>query len=448
MVSLVRLISTSRLLKNIYEWINVFIRNLTKAIFTLDTIILSGKMNQNQVLDRLESLNYFHSISKIGVIADIQYCDEDDGKSFDGSETRRYRETLNVTKRAARSFKKYEVGAVLQLGDVIDGKSQSNFRRDFCERICPLLEIGCPESSLENAREHGTIPRLDVIGNHELYCASRKDLRELLPCYGSKKDILCYSKVIAKGKWRLVVLDSYAVSLLNGNRSELIDDPIPTGLEEAEDILKANNPNILRQPSDNYDWFKGLPTEKYRYVPYNGAIGKWQIDWLKNELKEAWDEKQFVVIFSHIPFSGKTTNPRSLHWDMEDVLNVIKENGSHVIACIGGHRHSFKYQMSDEFDTNCHYVDIPSPLVAPVGGEAHAVFEFSVKHISIADKSLSPEFEATKLHTDENLMYHSGKIYVKNERGKTMDDVGIITIHGFGEMPNLLQLARIKPVEW
>ena len=52
--------------------------------------------------------SYLRKVTKIGIIADIQYCDEEDGTSFDGSETRRYREALNVTKRAAKAFEKFQ----------------------------------------------------------------------------------------------------------------------------------------------------------------------------------------------------------------------------------------------------------------------------------------------------------------------------------------------------
>ena len=138
------------------------------------------KMFHNKKGEATESL-YFQTITKIGVIADIQYCDEDDGTSFGGDETRRYREALNVTKRAAKTFVEHQVGAVVQLGDAIDGNSKENFKRDFCERICPILEIPLPKNLQETySLSHSTVPRLDVIGNHELYCATRQQLRPLL----------------------------------------------------------------------------------------------------------------------------------------------------------------------------------------------------------------------------------------------------------------------------
>ena len=411
---------------------------------------------------------YFKSVTKIGVIADIQYCDEDDGTSFDGSETRRYRETLNVTRRAAKAFKAFQVGAVLQLGDAIDGKSRNNFKRDFCERICPILEIPLvPTNEGTYAFSASVAPRMDVMGNHELYCATRQQLGTILRDYDKAKDLLCYSKVIANGQWRLITLDSYGVSLL-GHDPDAKDS---LQMKEAESIISRNNPNML-QTGNDVDWFEGLPVEKHRYVSYNGALGKVQLEWLKQELKESWRAKQYVVILSHIPMSGKTHHPKTLHWDMEEVLMLIKENGSHVVACVGGHRHSFAYQFNDEFDTHCHHLDLPSPLVTPVGGDAHAVFEFSVRSIAVEKEEIQQEDSMAKakdvkalaiedtdltllndsssLYPDEKLVYRGGKIY-KNENNSICDkknDIAIITVHGFGNMPCLMHLASEKPIEW
>ena len=411
----------------------------------------------------MDEKSYLKTVTKIGVIADIQYCDEDDGTSFDGSEIRRYREALNVTKRAAKTFENFQVGAVLQLGDAIDGKSKSNFKRDFCDRICPILEIPVVKANDDvGAFTPSVIPRMDVMGNHELYCATREKLSTILNDYDKDRNLLCYSKVIGNGRWRLIVLDSYGVSLL-GHGSDERDS---SRLKEAESIMKINNPNMLRK-GEKVDWFEGLTRDKYRFVSYNGAIGKVQLDWLKQELKESWDEKQYVVIFSHVPMSNQKGNyPISLHWDLEEVQKLIKQNGSHVVACIGGHRHSFDYEYNDEFGTNCHHLDVPSPLVAPVGGEAHAIFEFSVRNLPVVKDELknnlntdnTSEIVETDLpllndsptsQLDEKLVYYDGKLF-KNETHVVCDknnEVGMIIVHGFGEMPSLMVLPKEKP-EW
>ena len=419
----------------------------------------------------MDEESYFKRVTKIGVIADIQYCDEEDGSSFDGRETRRYREALNVTRRAAKTFEEFEIGAVVQLGDAIDGKSKGNFKRDFCERICPILEIPLNKTNDGvGTFKPSVAPRMDVMGNHELYCATREQLSSILREYNKEKDLLCYSKVIANGRWRLITLDSYGVSLLghdkNANES--------SRLKEAKSILSNNNPNMLRQ-GDKVDWFDGLPEEKYRYVSYNGAIGKEQMEWFQQELKESWDQKQYVVIFSHVPLSGQKHHPKSLHWDMEEMLNVIKEDGPHVVACIGGHRHSFDYQFSDEFETYCHHLDLPSPLVEPIGGKAHAVFEFSVRNIPVlksqtkdnaivtetcsssqvntleaADHNLPLLSDPPKSCPDEELVYNGAKIFKNNKNVKcdTVNEVALLTIHGFGQMPHLMILPKEKPSKW
>ena len=122
-----------------------------------------------QTITCLES-KYFHQIRKIGVIADIQYCDKDDGPNFNGTEFRRYRESLNVTKRAAQSFQKEEVGAIIQLGDAIDGHGKDNFLKSFNDILTPILTIPPPKDiGFTPELLPPSIPRLDVMGNHELY---------------------------------------------------------------------------------------------------------------------------------------------------------------------------------------------------------------------------------------------------------------------------------------
>jgi len=224
---------------------------------------------------------------------------------------------------------------------------------------------------------------------------------------------------------------------------------------------------MLRK-GEKFDWFEGLSRDKYRYVSYNGAIGKVQLDWLKQELQESWSEKQYVVIFSHVPMSNQHGNhPKSLHWDLEEVQGLIKEYGSHVVACIGGHRHSFDYEYNDEFGTNSHHLDLPSPLVAPVGCEAHAIFEFSVRNLPIGKNELSNNLnnenaseigkselpllnDSSISYLEEKLVYHDGKLF-KNETHEVYDrinEVGVIIVHGFGEMPHLMVLAKEKPEKW
>jgi len=386
---------------------------------------------------------YFHKINKIGVIADIQYCDKDDGPNWNGTEFRRYRESLNVTRRAALSFQKEKVGAIIQLGDAIDGHSRENFLKDFNDVLSPILNIPPPyDINIEPKILPLNIPRLDVMGNHELYCCSRTKLKTILHYYDSAKDTLSYSREIADGKWRLIVLDSYGVSWnkdLELKKQEMSEDEL-RNLKIAKSILEQNNPSCLNFSSET----EPICKEKHRYHTFNGGLGQAQLDWLEKQLDDAWDKRQFVAIFSHIPMSGFHGNEylwNSLHWDADEILKLIKTKGSHVVACIGGHRHSFSHKNNDENDTFTHHLVMPSPLLAPVGGEAHAIFEFYVNQSpdsdSIGDDSA---IKATSMGEPKN--------GIKDTSLHDIKLIGSIKVHGTGSMPKIIDLVKPAPKEW
>ena len=414
----------------------------------------------------LES-QYYNAITKLGIIADVQYCDKDDASNWDGTQFRRYRETLNVTRRAAKSFEKTEVGAIIQLGDAIDGKSKDNFMRYFNDILCPILQIPVPKSlNLNEPDFPESIPRLDVIGNHDLYCAPREELRYILSDYDMENDLLCYSKEIAGGNWRIIVLDSYAISVLGFTESQ-ISDPSCWKFQNAQHILKQHNPKALEEIPHR------PPKGKERYGTWNGGIGPKQLQWLEGELVEAWNKQQFVVIFSHIPITG--FDALSQHWDVEELQKLIRNKVSHVVACIGGHRHTFSHRLENENGSFIHHLDIPSPLLAPVGGEAHAILEFSVREmpVSIGDEIIAgivpidhsnaqditkpPPFQENLRKTqnssllfDKNVVYTQGGVSIINDEigHDNVSKVGIIEVKGFGEMPKILYLAKPVPMEW
>ena len=426
-------------------------------------------LNEEQLTD-LER-NYFRAINKLGVLADIQYCDEDDGLNFDGTQLRRYRESLNVTRRAGVSFEKFEVGAILQLGDALDMKSKEYYERAFNDMLSPILQIP-PPNNLEISKKilPTSIPRLDVMGNHELYCAPREKWRYILREYDIEKDLLCYSKEIAGGQWRMIVLDSYAISVL-GYTQEQILDPNNEKFKYAQNIVKENNPSALDGPQRREDVSK----DKQRFATFNGGVGQAQLEWLEQQLDEAWVKKQLVVIFSHIPISGYEQYSNSLHWDVEDILQLIEHKGAHVVACVGGHRHTFSHRIRNEFGTFTHHLDIPSPLLAPVGGECHAVLEFHVKNLRTVStiksgkesctqdcnnneetKQYVPLLECPETNMDYNLLdtenaaYRDGEILIKNDASvnDNVEQVGVIKVLGFGQIPKTMYLAKSIPKEW
>ena len=285
---------------------------------------------------------YYSKSTKIGVIADIQYADIDDGSNFDQSETRRYRESLNCAKRAGKHFQNVGVDLVLQLGDIVDGKSGKNFKRDLLERIIPALKC----TTKGNSEEEKEVPRIDIMGNHELYLAKRNEWKNLSNFFDISSNELRSYREICNDKWRVIFLDTYAVNVI-----EFLPDEIEGALEYpfknrdqwpekyriGHEFLENNNLKALKGYSgkDELDWFKGVPIEKRKFVPFNGGLGKNQLKWLKNQLSEAYQKKQLVCLFGHIPITKNNCSSKCILWDSEELQLLLKENGQHTAAYIG-----------------------------------------------------------------------------------------------------------------
>ena len=99
--------------------------------------IFSSKSHKNTSSSAISSSNTSSSGMSslnchIGLIADVQYADVEDGSSFGGEEKRRFRGSLEAARRASAVFRAEKVDMMLQMGDAIDGKSGAgNCVRDF-----------------------------------------------------------------------------------------------------------------------------------------------------------------------------------------------------------------------------------------------------------------------------------------------------------------------------
>ena len=75
--------------------------------------------------------------------------------------------------------------------------------------------------------------------------------------------------------------------------------------EVAQRMLRENNPNDVTKMG--VDWTTGLKDEELRWMAYNGAISSRQLQWLESTLAQAQDEKQKVLLFSHVPLFPAAT---------------------------------------------------------------------------------------------------------------------------------------------
>lgn len=224
---------------------------------------------------------------KFGVFADCQYCD------CETKGTRFYRNSLGKLNDCIRQFNSSNVKFIVGLGDLIDRDISSY------DSINPILAQSKTEI-------------FQVIGNHDLE-VNNADLEEVPQKL--KLDKTWYSFV--KKDWRFVFLNGSDVT------------------------FQSNDPNIVEKA-------KTLTTTlnnegKPNYHEWNGGIGKEQLQWMENELQEAQNRQQKVILFCHYPLL-----PCDAHslWNTEEVVELLKKYDC-VKCWMNGHNHEGNYSFAE-----------------------------------------------------------------------------------------------------
>lgn len=293
-----------------------------------------------------------------GVLADIQYAPIGDGFSY-GGVPRYYRHALSTATAAAEHFQKEKVSLVVNLGDSIDGKCQEVDTNTYEQREDRNYNPG--RAAIEeviaalSAYNHGDI--LHTYGNHELYNLEREELGLILkipfvrePC----GDLVGYrSHAVPEAGIRFVVLDSYDVTI--GGRCEKTS----AKRKQAELILAKHNPNY----PENENSPEGMRGLQRRYVAFNGAVGEPQIEWLRHTLEKARKNQEKVILLSHQPIYPDSSNAVCLVWNYEEILALLREYPSTVIASFAGHAHKGGYKRCEE--SGIHFRVFEAALESP-----------------------------------------------------------------------------------
>jgi len=232
---------------------------------------------------------------QFGVIADVQYC------ACETSGTRHYSQSPEKLTEAIHELNKHDLKFVASLGDFID--------RDF-ESYDTLIRIA---DGLKCPLNH-------ALGNHEF--SVDEQFKEQIPGLLGLKDRY-YSKTV-KG-WRFIYLDGNRVSMY--------------GAEEGSDE-HAEAELILAQLKE---------TKASNAYTWNGALGKTQLTWVKEELEQAKRKNQHVILFCHSPVMPE----KAAHnlWDDKALRELVNEYDN-VVAYFNGHTHKGHYQQAD----NVHYL--------------------------------------------------------------------------------------------
>ena len=348
-----------------------------------------------------------------GIITDMQYADAPDGAGFSGADRRAFRASLGKAALAARAFAAARAHAVMQLGDIVDGRSCG-------ERFDGLAPAGTSVSpagkaaaaaavraALDALRGGGAggdaaaIPMAHLRGNHENYVATAEEQATLLPL----PDVSPAAREFAAGDggarafsfapaagWRFIALDAYAESLAARAGS--------AARAAAAATLRANNDNLTWDGAP-CDFFKGRAGPARRFVPFNGALGAAQRGWLRGELAAARAARERACVFTHVPLlpaaarrargAAADAPAGDERWDccafdFEEALAALGEFRDVVAAVFAGHDHEGSFGVDA---AGIPHVTLAAPLVS-AGEPAHAIVYARADHLELEGAGTVP----------------------------------------------------------
>jgi manganese-dependent ADP-ribose/CDP-alcohol diphosphatase len=270
-----------------------------------------------------------------GLLTDIQYAPIPDGYSYSGM-PRYYRSALTSARMAAQHLARAHVDCVWHLGDIVDGKCQA-LQSHGGSDMDDDPGIACCQHVLEALSDYQQGPIYHTYGNHCLYNMNRETMQQLLDIPFVREepsgDLVGYRSIRMPGNTRIVVLDSYDVSLLQRS-------PDSIKYQQAVALLHQHNPNYPHAENSP----QGMVGLHKRFVAFNGGVGPVQLAWLERTLEEARHNNERVILLSHQPMLPGSTAPICLMWNYQDVLQILRRYKDVVVASLSGHAHHYGYK--------------------------------------------------------------------------------------------------------
>ncbi|CAF2543465.1 unnamed protein product [Rotaria sp. Silwood2] len=263
-------------------------------------------------------------ILSFGLITDIHYSDHEDRWNYVKTHLRRYRNSTNLVDEACNYWLngKYPISFILQLGDLIDGVSSTN--KTSVNDLNVILG--------QFTKKFKSLPIYHLWGNHELYNFTREELLNGPLCSFDTKNMspAHYGTFEVCPNLRIIALDTYEFSALGvANDSEVY-------IQALELLRKHNQNESMNDPTS-------LRGHQRRFVQFNGGITSKQMDWLKEQLTEAKNRNEKVIVIGHIPIHPSACDHLDLLWNYKEVLDLLWIFDGTVLAYIAGHDHDGGY---------------------------------------------------------------------------------------------------------
>lgn len=244
----------------------------------LSVFILCCFFLRSSIVDTVEE----DTVIRIGIIADIQYCD------CDSRGSRYYRNSLEKLEECVNDLNKERVRFTVNLGDLVDRDTPHNID-SVLSRLNKLNAVVC-----------------NLTGNHDYNNIHDNNLLHKLLQMPAEY----YS--FSMGSWRFV--------MLNTNEVASYSNAVGTWKEKELVEMKSNIQNAGGQNA----------------AEYNGGVSSRQLQWLQQVLEDSDRTDEKVLIFSHHPL-GCVNGLTALN--DKEVTSLISKYKC-VKALIAGHHHS------------------------------------------------------------------------------------------------------------
>lgn len=252
-------------------------------------------------------------IFSFGLLADLHYSDSEPLKN------RYFRNSIQKLNDCIKTMNNHSLEFVVDLGDLID--------HDFTNFDTVLTHF-----RKFNARVHFTI------GNHDFEVENDliNQVRSKIGYNGNGYYSFSIKHI------RFVILDGNTISTYANKQDS-------TYYVKSERLLQ----NLQRTKTDNAHF-------------WNGAIDDEQLDWFEQNLQEAKQKIEKVIVFCHFPIYP--ANKYTLLNDT-DLLNILGKH-DHIIAWISGHNHHGAYG----YNTGIHFVSLKG-MVETMDEPAYSIID-------------------------------------------------------------------------